>query len=280
MSAKQIEFLDVESVVEQTADERASDAILTTLTGVLKADWVNHPRSLQRAIGPSEIGAPCARQIAAKVVGAPAVNPGSDPLPAWLGTAGHAKLEEAFAADNARILATPTGLDSRVVTDPVTGEDAGRWITERRVEVAPGLAGTCDAYDRWTGTVIDHKFVGASSATTYRKQGPPEHYRVQAHLYGLGYRNAGYPVNRVAIWFIPRASTLAKAWVWSEPFDADVALKAVERLDHITTAVEGLSARENHAALALIPSAPGNCRFCPFSADNPTAGVWSCDGKR
>jgi hypothetical protein len=277
------EFLDVAGIADDDdPNQSANDAILARLKRVLTEDWDTHPRSLQRAIGPSEIGHPCARQIAAKVTGVPAVNPGGDPLPAWLGTAGHAKLEDAFNSDNARVLEhaqNHPGTEARTTTDPITGEEVGPWITERRLEIAPGLSGTCDLFARLSGTVVDHKFVGASAASKYRKFGPPEHYRVQAHLYGLGYRNAGYRVERVAIWFIPRASFLSKAWVWSEPFDASIAEAAIDRLEKIRTAVEALNARENHEALSLVPATESGCRFCPFFSAAPVEGVWSCQGR-
>lgn len=109
---------------------------------------LNHPRSLQTAIGPSEIGTPCDRKIAYKLLR----HPERPQPPAWLPTIGtgvHSWLEDAFDQGAYRELLA-------------SGGDQERWLTETRVTVGyiPGmgfLEGSCDLYDRYTGTVVDHK---------------------------------------------------------------------------------------------------------------------------
>ena len=45
------------------------------LLGVVEHAIANHPRSLQVAAGPSELGHPCKARLAYKFAGAPEVNP-------------------------------------------------------------------------------------------------------------------------------------------------------------------------------------------------------------
>ena len=81
----------------------------------------NHPRSQQRAIGPSEVGEPCARKLGYKLLGAPE----RPQQPAWkptVGTATHAWLESVFDAANLRGVATLDGHE--------------RWMAETRLTVA------------------------------------------------------------------------------------------------------------------------------------------------
>lgn len=252
----------IDFLAEALVAPNAGDAIRADLIAAVETDWANHPRSLQTAIGPSEIGVPCSRQIAAKLAGAQRTNPSGDLLPAYIGTATHARLEESFEADNRRLFAEGRG---------------HRWLTEQRVTVAPGLSGSCDLYSSWDGgMVIDHKVVGATSFRKYLKEGPSEQYRVQAHSYGLGFQNAGYPVARVGIFFIPKSSYLSKSFVWSEPFDPAVALNAVDRLEKIRNAVDLIGAVDDHSQLDRVPARSGDhCTFCPFGGKS-SENVWAC----
>jgi hypothetical protein len=252
--------VDYEFVLD-AFDASGGDSIKSDLLAVVELDWAGHGRSAQKAIGPSEAGSECARQLAAKMVDAPRTNPQGDSLPAWLGTAGHSALELAFIAENERLM---------------FNQQAPRWITERRLQIADGLAGTADLYDVRDGRVTDFKFPGASMFSKYRKGGPSEVYRVQGHLYGLGYANAGFDVREVSIWFIPRSSSFEKSFVWSEPFDRDLALAAVDRLAKIRTAVDLIGAVEDNSQLDRVPAKPGDaCRFCPFSGKS-AENVWAC----
>ncbi|WNM74145.1 DNA helicase [Mycobacterium Phage Nergal] len=252
-----------------TADD---DALLRDLKGVFKRDWSNHPRSQQRAIGPSEIGHPCARRLATTIMGFDAIAADGDPLPAWLGTAGHAKFETAVDHDNEQII--DAWLRDR--TQPCTNVDRGdgvpigRWLTERRVEVRPGLSGTADLFDTWTDTVIDLKFPGVTRLRLYQKNGPSPEYRIQAHAYGRGYRRAGFDVRRVAIWFIPRGGNLRSSFVWSEPYSDAIIDDALAKLDNIAVAISDLGIEEHPERLALIARTPHDCEFCPFFT--PQAG--------
>jgi hypothetical protein len=217
----------------------------STILSVVKNKYQNAPRSLQKRIGPSEVGTPCDRQLGYKLSGMkPARENFSDPLPSILGTAFHAWLEGAFEMDNQRLVAE--------------GKPP-RWIIEKRVNAGFGLSGSCDVFDTLTGTVGDHKLLGNTSYQKYVKEGPSETYRTQAHTYGLGFVQAGYAVNRVAILMYGKAKTLNDLHIWSEPFDMTIALKALKRMKEVQTLLdEGGTPRD----LAANPGDP--CFWCPF----------------
>ncbi|AFN37753.1 exonuclease [Mycobacterium phage MacnCheese] len=266
--------------------------LLADLKGVFKRAWATHARSAQKALGPSEVGHPCARRLVTAMLEMPRINPEGDPLPAWLGTAGHSKFEDAVLYDNDRIvdewlrdreqrctvLREVTGADG-VIDPDAEPTYVGRWFSERKVRVSGGLAGTCDLYDTWTDTVIDLKFPGATAFSTYKKQGPSAEYRVQAHCYGKGYRNEGFDVKRVAIWFIPRGGTLSSSFVWSEAYDEQVVADTLTKLNDIALVLNDLDIEEHPERLALVPKHPHNCMFCPYFVTKPEPEKpWACEG--
>src|SRR6478609_6341757 len=69
----------------------------------LRAVIVRHaneaPRTLQRHLGPSELGAVCDRMVAGKMAAIPSTNNVVDPWASIVGTALHSWLEKAFAAE-------------------------------------------------------------------------------------------------------------------------------------------------------------------------------------
>lgn len=268
-----------------TTEQQFNAGLLGDLKGVFRRGWATHARSAQRALGPSEVGHPCARRLVAATLEFERINPEGDPLPAWLGTAGHAKFEDAVVLDNERLI--DQWLKDReqrctVLRGVVGGDDpqyVGRWFSERRVTVSGGLAGTCDLYDTWTDTVIDLKFPGATAFSTYKKQGPSAEYRVQAHCYGRGYRNEGFDVKRVAIWFIPRGGTLSSSFVWSEAYSDQVVDDTITRLQNIALVLNDLDIEAHPERLALVPKTPHNCMFCPFYSPKPDPErAWACQG--
>ena len=206
----------------------------TDYLAAIQTHTLGHERSQQTRIGPSEIGTPCDRKIGYKLLGYP--EPARVNWKAQIGTWGHAGLEQVFFEDNQRGI-------------PSLGSE--RWLTENRVSVGViphlgyELTGSCDLYDRATGTVIDHKFVGPTQLKAYRSNGPGAQYRVQAHTYGYGWELAGYPVTHVAISFLARQGELEDRFFWHEPFDALVAQEALSRLSGIAgLAVQRFSARD------------------------------------
>lgn len=227
----------------------------------IRAAITNHPRSLQKRIGPSEIGHPCARRLGYKLLGAPEVNQFPDvPWKPTVGTAVHAWAEDAFHADNAH------------------DDEHLRWLIESRVDVGEvggvAVTGSADLFDRHTGTVIDHKVVGKTQLTKYRAKGPGQQYRAQAHLYGRGFARRGLRVRRVMIAFLPRDGELKDAYIWSEPYDEQVALDALQRVEgiHLATATIGV------AALAALATADAFCSRCPYFKRGSTDPAAGCPG--
>ena len=240
-------------------DQDVVDDYLAAITRAI----TDHPRSQQKALGPSEIGIACPRRIAYKLLNYP--EPEQVNWRATVGTAVHAWLETVFDADNMRRATTLGGQE--------------RWLIETRLDVAKSptlgtISGSCDLYDRLTGTVIDHKAVGPSMLKMYRSKGPSQQYRAQAHLYGLGWAYRRMPVTTVAIAFLPRNGELAEAHVWREPWQPQIALDALARVEGIALAVK-VRGRD---ALALLGTADNYCGNCPFYRPGSADPALGCPG--
>ena len=248
-----------EAFFEDVANPEA--ALLVDLKGMVQRHADNHPRSQQKALGPSEIGHPCLRKLAQSMVGETGskqpINPPGDPLPSYIGVAGHAKLEDAVALDNARY---------------ISKLEPARWLSETKVEVRQGLSGTCDLFDIETGTVIDFKFPGVTAATKFRKDGPSPEYRIQAHCYGQGFARLGFDVRNVGIWFLPRAGQLRTSFLWTEPYDPKIVDETLTKIDLAMMFLDDLDVDHHPERFATIPTTPHNCGFCPYwtpMADHP-----------
>jgi hypothetical protein len=202
-----------------------SDPLWTDLRGIIEASMLNAPRSLQKRIGPSELGNPCTACLAHKLAGTP-----ERPEAAWLpqiGTACHEWLEGVFL----RHEFTRADLSLQ-----------GRFLPEHEVTVGVvggvSITGSTDLFDTHTGTVVDWKVVGTSTINKAKAHGASLTYQRQAHLYGKGWTADGYTVNTVMIVFLPRnAISLADTYVWSAPYDPQVALDTLERADGLAKAI-------------------------------------------
>lgn len=216
-----------------------------------------HPRSLQTRIGPSELGHPCTRRVGYKLLGHPANEfPDDTPWLPTIGTAVHTWLEEQFTQANA-------------------GHDHARWLTEVTVDVGQvagtPITGSVDLYDRVTATVIDHKIVGPSTMKKYRTSGPGQQYRSQIHLYGRGLTRRGLPVDTVIVAFLPRNGELRDAHLWHEPYDEQVALDALQRVEGVALTVAALG----KDGLRLLATADAYCQRCPYyqrGSEDPAQG--------
>jgi hypothetical protein len=224
-------------------------------------------RSQQRAIGPSEVGEPCERQLTYKILDWPETNTNRDPIAAIIGTGFHMWMAEKFEARQVDL-----------------GDGKPRYRIEERVTVRDGyteaakLAGSSDLYDRLARLNWDWKLTGKSSLEKYRRQGPGEKYRIQAHLYGLGQENAGQPPERVVVAFVARYHELI-VHVWSEPYNRQVALDALARLDSIRDRAMHLELDLNpdHWQRIPIPDDP-SCKFCPWLKPGSTDLSVGCPG--
>lgn len=207
-------------------------------------------RNRQTAIGPSEIGHPCARNVAFKVAGVPKNPSYLDPFPSILGVAFHAWMEEHLPRDE--------------------------WIPEQRVHVTGTLAGNSDAYHIPTRTVVDWKLLGRTQHQAWLGGYTKEQYEIQADAYGLGFVNAGYPVDRVAVAVFCRARPLQDMFLWARPWNPENARRALERLEIIKTYVDASGASDaNRAPLLNVPATSGDsCYFCAYKG-TPLQGL--CD---
>lgn len=228
-------------------------ALAEDYTKVIKRSIAAHPRSLQKRIGPSEIGMDCTRRLLHKLNGDNEPERG----PAWkpaIGTAVHTQLEKWFEAENKRI---------RFI----------RWVCEHRVTVGEingeTIAGSCDLFDTITRTVIDHKIVGPRQLLDYRANGPSNQYRVQAHLYGLGFFRDPEPwgtPTEVMIAFLPRDGELSRAYYWHEPWQPAIAIEALNRVNQCDRERRELGM---DIALQLYPECANP--FCPWCSNGPSA---------
>lgn len=197
------------------------------LRGIIEHSIENAPRSLQTRIGPSEIGTTCDRCLIHKLAGTTEQS-GPSWLPA-IGTAVHAWLGDVFTLHNA-------------------GMEHARFLSELTVDVGTiagqPITGHCDLYDTATATVYDFKIVGKSTRTKARVA-PSTVYRTQAHLYGRGMTRRGLPVRDVAILYLPRdAVTLSDTVVFTEPYDEQTAVAALERADRFATWIATFGAQQ------------------------------------
>lgn len=202
-------------------------------------------RNQQRHLGPSELGVECDRQVVGKLLDLPVTNHVNDPWPSIVGTAVHAWL-----ADQLPIYA------------------ADRFLTEQRVTPIPGHAGTADVYDALERAVVDWKCLGATTLDSLKLNGPPRKYYAQLLLYALGYRNLGFPVDRVVLFALPRTqSSLDYSYVWEHaytPADDEFILEVVADTDRrkiLAQAVQG-----GHLTINDIPAVPTDheCIWCPI----------------
>lgn len=239
----------------------SADLALKEYRYIIEQGILNQPRSLQKRIGPSEIGNPCDHCLAAKLAGWEQTEQGIPWLPA-VGTAVHGFLEDLFIRhENQRGAQHDGGL---------------RYLTERRVDVGEidgeTITGSTDLFDTVTGTVIDHKIVGATTLTKARGKGPSVVYRAQAHLYGRGWVRAGFDVANVAICFLPRNDvSLNTAVLWTEPYDENIAIAALERASTLARSLKALAAISELARDEWITNLPrqASCLDCARYPDAP-----------
>lgn len=223
-----------------------------TYSRIIEDKVLRHPRSQQTAVGPSELGLPCSRQLLARLAG----KKDQRRDVAWkpvIGTAMHAWLEDTFAAAD-----RPT---TRFIVEQrvAVGEVAGRPVT-----------GSCDLYDLETGTVADHKIVGLRQIADYRANGPSDQYRTQIMLYAKGIRDGGLlrPPERVAICFLPRDGEWGKRHIWEAPVDYDLADQALARANQLAALLNTVGLEQ---AQAIYPTCTSPwCWACPREGAHKT----------
>lgn len=223
--------------------------------------WANDtaPRSQQREIGMSEVGVDCLRRLAYSLDGTPKANRAADPWFAIVGTSVHTWLAGA--------------LERWSASDEYGGP---AFQIEQRVTASDGttaVSGSTDFYRN--GLVGDHKIQGPDKIKKLRDGGMPSNqYRAQLHLNGLGWEQAGWPVDEVALLVYPRSGYLDGMHVWSEPYSRDHALQSLARLASVRALGTALGA-------ANVPASPdmAGCVWCPFYRPGAPADATGCPGK-
>ncbi len=224
-------------------------------------------RGTQTHLGPSEIGTPCDRRLAMSLMRVPPVNPGGDGWAAFVGTCIHAGLAEMFLWSSG---------------------NSGRYAVETPLNL-PSVhvpKGTGDLLDRVLLCFLDHKAMGSSSLSKLRSEGIPPRYRVQVHTYGYGAVLKGERVERVGVVGWPReAATLRGLYVITEPYDEQVALDALARVDRIAKAIDilgdggGPDGMPGRDIASYFPVAD-DCSFCPYHMPNAKTLEGGCNGKQ
>lgn len=215
------------------------------------------PRSQQRSIGASEAGSPCTRKLSYRMLAVPKANPDTDPYPSMVGTAFHTTLADIFNA----------------------ARWEGRFLVEQRVEIRPGMPSTLDLFDTLTEDLIDWKILGATGLKRVKDEGAGPEYRTQQHLYGLGLkRHTGRGPRRVNLVCFPRGGMLSGLHVWSEPWDEQLALAALKRLDNITVALMQLDVEAKPEHWQFLPTADAHCSWCPWYRPHSDDLAKGCPG--
>ncbi len=250
-------FVPPDAVSSPLPQHTAAEA----LEGETLAAWVretiwsaeaDRPRSRQRAVGPSELGLSCSREIAYKLAGTAPVNHGIDPMPSLVGQSVHAHLAETFRS-----------------LRPI-----GRYLVEHLVTY-DGISGTLDLYDRRTRTVIDWKTTRTTKIRRAAVDGPPRHYRWQSQVYAAGLREQGEAPARCAVVYIPTDGQLADVMAWIFPVTPADAIEAVSRL---RTVEDQLAAAGNPGGVAAQPSRL--CPWCPYHRPEWTGDLaFACPGE-
>jgi hypothetical protein len=173
-------------------------------------------RSFQTQIGISEVGSDCRKCVARKLAGKPKKPDGS-----WypfIGTAVHQALEDGF------------------VRWPEAYKLEGRIDVHEYKSLK--LGGSCDMFAYEAGVVNDWKVVGERALKEAASGKIKDQYRIQAMLYGLGWKKKGFNVTHVALTFLPRDADLSNAQVVMLRYDEQMALDALAELEIMIDAAE------------------------------------------
>lgn len=211
-------------------------------------------RGSQATLGPSEIGHGCDRRLAMSLLRVAPVNPSQYDWSSFIGTAVHASLAEMF---------------------DWAARGSGRYATEVRLSYdTPHVPrGTTDLIDRVLYMSIDHKVLGTWSLDKFRTTGPPPHYRIQVHTYGLGAEQRGEDIRKVAIIVWPRTkSSLDDLYVWEEDYDPAIGREALARVDRIANQL-GVE------PIANFPIDNSDCKFCPHYMAGAKTLEAGCNGR-
>ena len=241
-----------------------AENMMTVVLAIIEDSIVNAPRSLQKRIGPSEIGMECDHCLAARLAGWDRTEHGAAWLP-FIGTCVHEHMERLFAAEAARD--APYALRTLQEATVTVGQIGGVDIT-----------GSTDLYipadqtdDGMDGMTVDWKIVGTPTLKKVRTNGHPSaQYIAQAMLYAKGWNDAGYPTSHVCVQFLPRNQPrMDDGYTWIAPYAPDIAAAALERANRIDATLHVLEqaggTQTRDAWIRTLPRADHcwNCRKYP-----------------
>lgn len=176
-------------------------------------------RDQQYRVGPSSLGNPCPHCLGRELAATELSEKQDFSMYPWIGTAVHAYLEH-------KVFQTEDFMHEQKV-----------YVGD--VEQYGPIKGTADlVHHKPTeklGTFVgDWKIVGLKKIASYRVNGAPKQYRYQIQLYARGCELAGYPVESVAIIFIPRDSgNVNDIFIHEEAYQPDMAQAALDRASAI-----------------------------------------------
>lgn len=214
-----IKILDVDESKYQAED---SLAVETAEMWMLRIpELFITARSRQTVIGISEVGMDCRKCVARKLAERPRTPDGS-----WfpfIGTAVHDALEQGFSS-----------------------KYPDEYLLENRLHVHSykglELGGSCDMAaiinNGETVIVNDWKVVGKTALTDAAKGKIKNQYRVQAMLYGYGWKQKGYDVSHVSLTFLPRDIDLPNAEVILLRYDEQLAIESLANIELLMDAAE------------------------------------------
>lgn len=234
-----IKILDVDPT-DFTVEDRNANVTAAAWLSNIRELFISE-RSLQRQIGISEVGSDCRKCVARKLAQVYKKPEGS-----WfpfIGTAVHQALEDGFARwENDYILESRLHVHSYKGLELGGSCDMAALVPEQLIEPK-----SCDCEDRATCggpfcnptlVVNDWKIVGERTLKEAAKGKIKNQYRIQAMLYGLGWKKKGFHVSHVALSFLPRDKDLSEAEVVMLRYDERVAMDALAALEVMIDAAE------------------------------------------
>lgn len=270
--------------------KRPSNPLEAELVEIIETGIRAHERTLQTAIGASEIGTPCPRRLGFQLADVEKVNvDDEEPWRPTVGTAVHTWLQveaiERYNAERRKEVKRDGTCDHEWCIAAYANNEGemhlDRFLVEQRVPVGTifeqTINGTIDVYDRLTKSVIDWKIVGNATLKSARAGHVNEGYRVQGNVYGRGLVAQGFEVEWVIIFFLPSAGELSDRVFHCEPFDAEIGNEAFRRARRIT---KDLAAFGPAAVLPTLERVNAYCHRCPWFSPTTTPAQLdeSCPG--
>lgn len=234
--------------------KQLDDSVLQAVLEPIGTAIANHPRSLQKTIGPSELGTDSPHELAMKLLQRQPLEPADTPWLPTQGTAVHAWLEHHLQGHR------PDGDDE--------------WEAEKRVRVGtlhsrtlldPGshewhVGGSIDLWMPDQRATVDWKNVGQYTLSHAQADGPSQQYLVQQALYGWALEQEGTPPERQALVYIPRdARVLSDWWSYEWAYDPKPARWAWNRAQLTLDILQAITDRDGmDMALAWASLLPGS----------------------